>query len=377
MKLVHSFYFLFAVGVLPLAGEAFHGLHACSSARQQFSLKAKGKKSDINAIATKIGLRLVEENDKQLEKSGTRSHEVSIGKIKLEKQLEYSRNGSTVLRSFFNKKLLTKVESGLKKLYQQKELDAWRQKVEVGSNDPRRAKHCTSVNDCRRELENLKIEVESLPFLQLFNAWRSVKSVKIMTQSLGEAASILLDVPSVRLYQDALFVKRSGDGPTPWHTDARMAPFDTASMITFWIPLQKVEKDGTALIFVPKSHSDFALPFWNNFDGPEYNRLEERYKGRTVHYMPMALGDVTVHSGFTLHCANGNDTREDRMALAISYVDAEAEIRDTAESFVGRGEGEGYGDNEDYWSYKDWIDDVPIRSEIGNHTLIPIVWPLS
>ena len=83
---------------------------------------------------------------------------------------------------------------------------------------------------------------------------------------MAEAASILLNTPTIRLYQDSLFVKRVGDGWTPWHVDARMAPFDTPNMITFWVPLQSVptpKKGGTGLRFVDGSHSDFALPYWN------------------------------------------------------------------------------------------------------------------
>ena len=62
---------------------------------------------------------------------------------------------------------------------------------------------------------------------------------------------------SVRLYQDALFVKRSGDGPTRWHSDLNMAPFDTNDFVTCWIPLQKVPSQsdgGSGLSFASGSH---------------------------------------------------------------------------------------------------------------------------
>jgi len=91
--------------------------------------------------------------------------------------------------------------------------------------------------------------------------------------------------------------------------------------------------------------------------------------------MPMNVGDVTVHSGWTLHCANGsNEEEEERLALAISFVDANAEIRENVtEASVG---GHGvYGDNEDYWSYKDWVAEVTPRQRF-QHDLVPIAWPL-
>ena len=246
--------------------------------------------------------------------------------------------------------------------------------MEVASDSPKLAQSCRTIEECQQELENLGIQWESLPFLQFFNTWRNVPSVEALCHSLGETASVLLDVSSVRLYQDAVFSKRAQDGPTPWHTDARMAPFDTPHMLTIWIPLQDIPKDGTALVFCSKSHSDFALPFWNDFDGPEFDRLEERYKGSSTHHMPLALGDATVHSGWTLHCADGNNSLgEDRHALAISFVDADAQVRETALDFTPSSGG--YGDNEDQWSYREWVNDVKPRTPF-RHPLAPIIWPL-
>lgn len=34
-----------------------------------------------------------------------------------------------------------------------------------------------------------------------------------------------------------------------------------------------------------------------------------------------------------------------------------------------------YGDNEDAWSYKEWVRDVPVNTYEWNHKLVPIVWP--
>ncbi len=118
------------------------------------------------------------------------------------------------------------------------------------------------------------------------------------------------------------------------------------------------------------------------------------------HYMPMKIGDVTVHSGWTLHCtSSGNifgqqqekeeedyhhdDKRgknkriEDRYALAITYVDARAQVRHGAweeliESNNDIMNKKGY--NEDRWSYQDWLKDVKPRKYF-EHDLVPIVWP--
>lgn len=299
----------------------------------------------------------------------------SAQNVTLQTQLDYARNGHAILRSFLDPSMLRQVRQDVLETVSHKTLDAWRQKVEVASDSPQLAQSCRTLQECQEELQKLGVPWDALPFLQFFNTWRGVQSVEKLAFQLGEAAAVLLHVPSVRLYQDAVFWKRSGDGPTPWHTDARMAPFDTSSLITFWISLEQAPLQSSALIFCSKSHSDFALPFWNDFDGPEYQRLEERYQYSAVDYMPIRLGDVTVHSGWTLHCADANNEEKDRLALAISYADARAEIRQDAMA-ESDSEGGGYGDNEDRWSYMEWVKDVPPRRQF-QHELVPIVWPRS
>lgn len=391
--------------VVSSIGDCFHlqGLRTgTGAAHREVRRDAKRSKEELSSIVSSIGLKPANKiKSKSISDNGEvtnlrnddknvkfnrldRKHhdatldditnKVLMRKVPIEVQLNYSRNGSAALRSFFDPIVISLIRSDLIAYSEKKKLEAWRQKVEVASNDPTLSQRCRTLAECKRELATLGVDVGNLPFLQYFNTWRDVASVKKLCYALGQTASVLLDVPAVRLYQDALFEKRAGDGPTPWHTDARMAPFDTTNMLTFWIPLQDVSKHGTALLFVPKSHNDFALPFWNEFDGPEYDRLDERYNNKSVHYMPLNLGDMTVHSGWTLHCADGNDSSEDRLALAISFVDAKAEIRETAMNFAPS-TGGGYGDNEDQWSYREWVTQVPVRKPFGTHPLVPIVWP--
>lgn len=302
----------------------------------------------------------------------------------LQTQLNYARNGHAVIRQLLPTEPLVHLRSVLVQHCQKQELAAWRQKVQVAADkDPIFAAHlaasCQTVVDCQNELHRLLgVNGEiALPFLQYFNTWRTYSQVYDVAQVLAETAAVLMDIPTVRLYQDAVFWKRVGDGPTPWHTDARMAPFDTSHMATFWIPLQPVRHSG--LIFCSKSHADFALPYWNavvgatTTDDSPWNNLEERYNELPcVDYMPIAVGDVTVHSGWTLHCADAS-IDENRLALAVTFVDARAPIRSDALPGVNSSKGDG----EDVWSYKDWVRRVPSGISNWNHPLAPILWPPS
>jgi hypothetical protein len=335
--------------------------------------------------------------------------------ISLETQLDFCRHGHTVLRSFLPKALIANLRSELVPYAAKHALSAWRQKVEVQLADSTDEYHrnnvrsivdnLTTAEECQELLESFGIDPfdGDLPFLQHFNIWRSSSSNSdgennitpttivrnvCLSPYLAHAASILLDAPSIRLYQDSLFHKRIGDGWTPWHSDARMAPFDTSKMISFWIPLQHVplpEDGGTGLLFVDGSHSDFALPFWNGVEGNEYDRLENRYGEEAVrHHMPLEVGSVTCHNGWTLHCADSaefyGEDAVDRFALSITYVDARAEVREDIVSSRMKESDDAAavakGDNEDAWSFREWVGVVKPRISSFRNANVPIVWPL-
>lgn len=95
-------------------------------------------------------------------------------------------------------------------------LSTLRHKVEVtlGRGDASKL----SLSECQDLLA--EVDPSFLPFLQLFNLWKALPAARDIAcdARLGSVAARLLGVPGVRLYQDSLFVKRPGDGPTLWHT---------------------------------------------------------------------------------------------------------------------------------------------------------------
>ena len=199
------------------------------------------------------------------------------------------------------------------------------------------------------------------PFMQLFNVWRTnaAASRLILHASLGRLASQLLDVPCVRLYQDALFIKHPSHGPTQWHSDLKMCPFNTNEMVTLWIPLQDVpeqDQGGTGLSYASRSHVDFALPYW--FD-PDVVDLSERYL--IEDHGAYTAGDASFHHGWCLHAAPPNDSNHTRIALSLSFVAdgvplLPLEMQTGAGGAVGAGDGMLRGpDMEDAPSYAGWL----------------------
>lgn len=158
--------------------------------------------------------------------------------IPLQTQLDYARNGSCVLRKVLPSDYLSDIIYPILKehsINKQNSLDAWRQKVEAASSSKKEAQSCKTIQECKVKLREILNQDVDIPFLQYFNTWRTYESISHLVQSplLASLAAKLMDVESVRLYQDSVFYKRKNDGVTPWHSDCRMAPFDSSNFITF------------------------------------------------------------------------------------------------------------------------------------------------
>jgi len=221
------------------------------------------------------------------------------------------------------------------------------------------AAECCSIKTCRKKLAAMEQRGE-VSFLQYFNLHR--KSAKLrelaMSPRFSFWASRLLGVSQVRLYQDALFMKRPGDGATDWHSDLGLAPFDTNSFLTFWLPLTPVPpRGGSSLVYAIGSHRDFALPFHGDLD----EDLSGRYKVRsTGSILP---GDVSIHHGWTLHSAAAVPSDGPlRWAWTLGFMADGARLRKTSAG-IGM---------EDAVSYEAWIQDLN-HGDLVDHPMVPLL----
>jgi hypothetical protein len=182
--------------------------------------------------------------------------------------LYFERNGHSLTRNLFSAAEIEQLAPSIISGFEQLELGALQQKVAVLLGEDAAPSDATA-EDLLELLQQLP--PEDIPFLQVFNMWRTpgpheeaVKRV-VLSKRLAKHAADLLGVSAVRVYQDSTFVKRCGDGPTNWHSDLNMAPFDTNDMVTAWLPLMPVasyEEGGSGLIFASRSHRDFAINYW-------------------------------------------------------------------------------------------------------------------
>jgi hypothetical protein len=153
--------------------------------------------------------------------------------------LKFMRDGHIYVEGLFNSNMLTNdLLPDVKKHYENKRLTAYQHAVKVLI--PEEDVESLTLDECETKLSAM--ESDNVPFMQLFNMWLTSPAAQAVVASpqLAKIAAQLLGCDTVRLYQDSLFIKRPGDGPTRWHSDLHMAPFDANEMVTCWIPLQYV-----------------------------------------------------------------------------------------------------------------------------------------
>jgi ectoine hydroxylase-related dioxygenase (phytanoyl-CoA dioxygenase family) len=167
-------------------------------------------------------------------------------------------------------------------------------------------------------------------FLRAPNVWQCSGAARqlVFAKRLARIAAELLGASSVRLYHDQALYKEPGGGATPWHLDQFAWPLPTGRACTIWIPLQDTPVEMGPLTFVVGSNRTAIL----GSDLPTSDESDTMLgdaiaaKRLSVAAEPFRLGDVSVHSGLTLHRAGANNSDDVRKVLTIIYLDAEAKV---------------------------------------------------
>jgi ectoine hydroxylase-related dioxygenase (phytanoyl-CoA dioxygenase family) len=162
-------------------------------------------------------------------------------------------------------------------------------------------------------------------FVQVMNLWTTNERVQplVFSRKLARIAAELMQVKGVRIYHDQALYKEAGGGATPWHADQYYWPLSSDRSCTIWIPLQATPIGMGPVAFSVGSQDrnlgrDLAIS-----DESEARISEALLEARLpVHDAPFAVGEVSVHSGWTFHRAGPNKTARSRRAMTVIYIDA-------------------------------------------------------
>jgi lysine-specific demethylase/histidyl-hydroxylase NO66 len=193
-------------------------------------------------------------------------------------------------------------------------------------------KRCVEENYSQAHGMEQKVAGAGKNWMFVNNLWTLDESAKrfVLSERLGRIAAELLGVPSVRLFRDQSYFKGPDGANTPWHQDAWFMPLDTDKVVTMWIPLTDITPDLAPMSYVTGSNNAGYLGT-SMGDDASMDRFEDelRAKGFSIHnYGSFDLGDIAVHSAWTLHSSRSNTSPRMREALVVVYYADGAKIID-------------------------------------------------
>jgi ectoine hydroxylase-related dioxygenase (phytanoyl-CoA dioxygenase family) len=161
-------------------------------------------------------------------------------------------------------------------------------------------------------------------FLQCMRLWETDLEVRRLTfhLELAQAASELLGVPAVRLWQDQALYKEPGGRVTDPHQDTPFWPIGDTPLISAWIPFDDSTLVNGAMSYVPGSHLLGRLKVVNLMRSTEpYDILRDpSLEGRKPVAVESAAGSVQWHHGLTVHQAAPNRSDRTRRVFTVVYI---------------------------------------------------------
>ena len=169
-------------------------------------------------------------------------------------------------------------------------------------------------------------------FVEDFCNWRDNPHYRrfIFESALAETAARLMSSTSARLYHDHLLVKEPGTRQaTPWHQDQPYDNIEGRQNVSFWIPVDPVNREST-LEFVAGSHLGPWLMPRSFMDAqakwfPEGTLADlpdiESGRGRVpILGWELQPGDAVCFHMLTLHAAKGVTGAHRRRVFSVRFL---------------------------------------------------------
>lgn len=183
--------------------------------------------------------------------------------------------------------------------------------------------------DDKRDIRNKTRYEQS--FVQCMRLWEDNPDVAEFTFNIriAQAAAELMQVKSIRLWQDQALYKEPGGASTTAHQDQTFWPIGNAPLISAWVALNDVTRESGAMGYVPASHLAGRLQVVDITHTSEpYDILNDpALAGATPQWVEASAGTVIFHHGLCVHTAGANTTADTRRAMTMVYY-ADGAIRE-------------------------------------------------
>jgi ectoine hydroxylase-related dioxygenase (phytanoyl-CoA dioxygenase family) len=167
-------------------------------------------------------------------------------------------------------------------------------------------------------------------FVEDFRCWQENWRYRrfIFESGAAEAAGILMQSRTVRLYHDHMLTKEAGTRQrTPWHQDQPYYNIEGRQNCSFWIPVDRVSREST-LEFVAGSHlgpwlmprtfMDAQAKWFPEGSLADLPDIESHRADFPILGWAVEPGDAVVFQMLTLHSAAGSDSR--RRVFSIRFL---------------------------------------------------------
>jgi ectoine hydroxylase-related dioxygenase (phytanoyl-CoA dioxygenase family) len=169
-------------------------------------------------------------------------------------------------------------------------------------------------------------------FVEDFCNWQDNASYRrfIFESGLAEAAGRLMRSSFARLYHEHMLTKEAGTRQrTPWHQDQPYYNVEGRQNISFWIPVDPVNREST-LEFVagshlgpwlmPRSFMDAQAKWFPEGSLADLPRIEERRDAFPILGWALEPGDAVCFHMLTLHASSGVTGSNRRRVFSVRFL---------------------------------------------------------
>ena len=169
-------------------------------------------------------------------------------------------------------------------------------------------------------------------FVEDFCNWQDNADYRrfIFDSALPEAAGRLMRSSTVRLYHDHMLTKEPGTRqPTPWHQDQPYYNIEGRQNVSFWIPVDPVNREST-LEFVagshlgpwlmPRSFMEHQAKWFPEGTLADLPNIEAERSAFPILGWELQPGDAVCFHMLTLHAAQGVTGTHRRRVFSVRFL---------------------------------------------------------
>jgi phytanoyl-CoA hydroxylase len=148
----------------------------------------------------------------------------------------------------------------------------------------------------------------------LFKNWMRNKEIKPILKQVLKEEPILITA-----HHNSIMTKLAQSSTaTEWHRDIRYWHYDSDNLVSIWLALDSENQENGVLEFIPKSHKiEFSK---ESFDEKSFfidNEINKKFIDSKVSFN-LEKGDVVLFHCQTLHRANANSSKEDKISFVYT-----------------------------------------------------------